>query len=347
MWTTPEWQAVLEGAIRLEHPARLALAGVLILPALAIALWRGPLRARVPDPSLHAPRFWLPVDLPWLLSLALRGGALALLAAALAEPVGLVRENPAGGEGIDLVIALDASGSMNALDGQLEGARVTRLELARAVVSEFVRQREGDRIGIITFGQHAFTQSPLTADHRLVQAAIQRIEVGVAGDQTALGEAIGLATRRLRAPGAPPDAERTLVLFTDGRHNSGQLAPETAAQIARMEGVRIHAVGIGSSGQEVPFAQKTPGEPLRFEKVDLDQKTLESVAAHTGGLFFHARRPEDLRDVTAAIDATLARPHQGEPRYRRAALAPIVLLFALALLGGEALLTHGLLRRLP
>jgi Ca-activated chloride channel family protein len=245
------------------------------------------------------------------------------------------------------MIALDASGSMNALDGQLEGARVTRLELAQAVVSEFVRHREGDRIGIITFGQHAFTQSPLTADHRLVQAAIQRIEVGVAGDQTALGEAIGLATRRLRAPGAPPDAERTLVLFTDGRHNSGQLAPETAAQIARMEGVRIHAVGIGSSGQEVPFAQKTPGEPLRFEKVDLDQETLESVAAHTGGLFFHARRPEDLRDVTAAIDATLARPHQGEPRYRRASLAPIALLFALALLGGEALLTHGLLRRLP
>jgi Ca-activated chloride channel family protein len=347
MWNLPELDALLSGAIAVEQPLLLWLGGVLLVALLLAALLRGPPRAIVPSADTHAGRVRLGFDPSWLLSLTLRGGVVALLAFTLASPVGLLRENPAGGEGIDLLIALDASGSMGALDGQLAGARVTRLALAKAVVAEFIRQREGDRIGLVTFGAHAFTQCPLTADHRLVLEALQRIEVGVAGDQTALGEAIGLASRRLRVPGAPPNAERTLLLFTDGRHNAGQLAPQTAAEIARMEGVRIHAVGIGSSGKEVPFAQKTPGEPLRFEKVDLDEATLGAVAALTGGRFFHARRPEDLRAVTAAIDQTLRRPRTPEPRYRHVSLAPATLALALMLLMSEALLTHGLLRRLP
>lgn len=345
MWQTAEWQAVQSGAFRIEHPLVLAIGAGLLLAFWLLALYRGPLRIRVPDAGARA-RWRLGLDWTWPLSLLLRGAALALLILALAGPVGLIRENPAGGEGIDLVIALDASGSMNALDGQLDGRRVTRLELAKAVVAEFIREREGDRLGLVVFGEQAFTQCPLTADHRLVQAALDRIEVGVAGDQTALGEAIGLSSRRLHAPGAPPDAQRTLVLFTDGRHNAGQLAPETAAQIARFAGVRVHAVGIGTSG-EVPFAQKTPGEPLRFEKVDLDERTLQTVAALTGGNFFHARKPEDLRAVTAAIDALERRPQVPEARFRRASLAPQVLLLALVLLAGEALSAHGLLRRLP
>lgn len=345
MAPTAEWEAIAAGALALEQPLRLWLGAALLAVLVALAALRGPLRIGVPATGARGP-FALGLDLPWLLSLSLRTTAVALLILTVAAPVGLIRENPAGGRGIDLVIALDASGSMNALDGQLEGRRVTRLELAKAAVAEFIRGREGDRIGLVVFGEHAFTQCPLTADHRLVLQALERIEVGVAGDQTALGEAVGLAARRLRVPGAPPEAQRTLVLFTDGRHNSGQLAPETAAQIALFEGVRIHAVGIGSTG-EVPFAQKTPGEPLRFEKVDLDEKTLQVVATLTGGIFFHARKPEDLVGVTAAIDAIEAMPQAPEPRFRRASLAPLTLLLALGLLLGEALLSRGLLRRLP
>ena len=347
MWNGPELEALLAGAVAVQQPALAWLGAALLAGLLLAALLRGPPRAIVPSADTHAGRVRFGFDPSWLLSLALRGGVIALLAFTLASPVGLLRENSAGGTGIDLLIALDASGSMDALDGQLAGARVTRLELAKAVVAEFIRQREGDRIGLVTFGAHAFTQCPLTADHRLVLEALERIEVGVAGDQTALGEAIGLATRRLHVSGAPANAERTLVLFTDGRHNAGQLAPQTAAEIARMEGVRIHAVGIGSSGKEVPFAQKTPGEPLRFEKVDLDPATLGAVASVTGGRFFHARRPEDLRAVTAAIDQSLRRPQGHEPRYRQVSLTPAALVLALMLLTGEALLTHGLLRRLP
>jgi Ca-activated chloride channel family protein len=340
-----EWEAIAAGALALEHPLRLWLGAAGLAVLVALATLHGPLRLGVPSTGVR-PRHALSIDPGWIAALLLRTGAVGLLLVTLAAPVGLIRENPAGGEGIDLVIALDASGSMNALDGQLAGRRVTRLELAKAAVAEFIRGREGDRVGLVAFGQHAFTQCPLTADHRLVLEALDRIEVGVAGDQTALGEAIGLAARRLRVPGAPPDAQRTLVLFTDGRHNSGQIAPETAAQIALFEGVRIHAVGIGSTG-EVPFAQNTPGAPLRFEKVDLDAKTLQAVADMTGGSFFHARKPEDLVDVTAAIDALESVPQAPEPRFRRASLAPLTLLVALGCLLGEALLSHGLLRRLP
>ncbi len=351
MWSTAELEALHSGALRVDEPWLLALGLLSALALLVRALWRGPLRVRVPEPgALSSGRRWgahrWGPDWTWLLSVGLRTAALALIAFVLAGPVGLIPENPAGGSGLDLMIALDASGSMDALDGQLEGRRVTRLELAKRVVAEFVRQRQGDRIGVVTFGEHAFTQCPLTADHRLVLAALERIEVGVAGDATALGEAIGLATRRLRVPGAPADARRTLIVVTDGRHNSGQLGPETAAQIARMQGVRIHAVGIGSSGV-VPFAQKSPGEPLRFEKVDLDEATLQAIARQTGGRFFHARRPEDLRGVAEEIDALERKPQLAERRYRRASLAPHSLLAALLLLACEALLSHGLLRRLP
>lgn len=342
------WEALLDGAIRFERPVVLLAGGSICALLALLALVRGPLRIRVPE----TPSGWLsrlrsgPVDPSWLLSVAVRTAALCAVVATLAEPVGLVPENPAGGEGIDMVVALDASGSMKALDAYLDGARVTRLELAKRVVADFVSQREGDRIGVVAFGAHAFTQCPLTVDRRLVLESLKRIRIGVAGDATALGEAIGLSTRRLRVPGAPEDARRILVLITDGRHNSGELAPETAAQIAALDGLRIHTIGIGTTGS-VPFAQKTPGEPLRFERVDLDRDTLQRVAAATGGRFFHAKQPEDLEQVTRMIDRLEARPQSGEPRYRRASLAPFGLALALALLLLEAASAHTFLRRLP
>lgn len=348
MWRSPEWlaqwDAIRRGALGVDQPTLLWIALVLTALLALLVLWRGPHRVRVPS---HARRTrWPDLDWSWALSVGLRAAALALIALSLARPVGLVPENPAGGEGLDLLIALDASGSMQALDAQLDGRRVTRLDLAKRVVADFIAQRDGDRIGLVVFGEHAFTQFPLTVDHRLAQEALQRVEAGIAGDATALGEAIGLSTRRLSVPGAPPDGRRVLLLVTDGRHNAGQLAPQTAAQIARTREVRIHAIGIGSSGP-VPFAQDTPGEPLRFENVDLDRETLSAVAAISGGRFFHARKPEDLREVIAVIDQIEARPRVTDPRFRRASLVPWTLALALGALLAEAALSHGLLRRLP
>lgn len=338
------WEAELEalraGAVAVDHPWALALGLGLALLLLAAALWRGPLRVRVP--ATTGSRRGLRPDAAWWLSCASRCAALAFVALALAGPVALIPKNPVGGNGIDLIVALDASGSMNALDGLIEGRRVTRLELAKRVVADFIRERDGDRLGLVVFGQRAFTQCPLTVDHRLLIEALERVDVGVAGDATALGEAIGLATRRL----GDTRTERVLLLLTDGRHNSGQLAPETAARIAAMHGVRIHAVGIGGRGV-VPFARRTPGEPLRFESVDLDSETLQGVAQHTGGEFFHARRPADLAQVAAVVDRIEGRPRQADPELKRASLTPWALAAALLMLGFEILAAYGVLRRLP
>jgi len=330
--------------VALDHPLEFGLAAAALLALASFAIWRGPARVRVPGPPEHrGPGFSL--DASWWSSVVLRALAAGALVLALAGPVALIPENPADGSGIDLVIALDASGSMDALDGLIDGRRVTRLELAKRVVADFIRQRDGDRIGLVTFGQRAFTQCPLTVDHRLLLQALERVEVGVAGDATAIGEAIGLATRRLEGDG-PRRSDRILLLLTDGRHNSGQLAPETAARIAAQRDVRIHAVGIGSSGV-VPFARRSPGEPLRFERVDLDRETLRTVASHTGGRFFHARKPQDLAEVAEAIDRLEARPITGSPRTQRASLTPWALALALVLLACEVASAHGLLRRLP
>ena len=346
MWPISGLAELPVAALRVESPERLAwgLAGVALLALVALA--RGPRRLDVPSAGEPARRSRLQVDLAFLASWALRVAALALLALSAARPVGLVPENPAAGSGVDLLIALDASGSMLALDAQLDGRQVTRLELAKRVVADFVRARSGDRIGLVVFGEHAFTQCPLTVDHRLLQEAIARVESGLVGDATALGEAIGLGARRLSVSGGLAGGRRVLVLVTDGRHNSGKLAPQTAAELARMADVRIHAVGIGTSGL-VPFAQSGPGAPMRFERVDLDQPTLERVASATGGQFFHARRPDDLGAVADAIDRLEVRPTQQDPRYRHASLAPATLALALAALLVEAVLAHGLLRRLP
>jgi Ca-activated chloride channel homolog len=345
MWQTLAFSALSARAFAVESPRALWLGLACVVAMTAFALWSGPRRLRVPSAGRAASALF-DFDASWGLSLALRAAALALVALTLARPVGLVAENPANGSGVDIVIALDASGSMMALDAELDGRQVTRIDLAKRVVADFVRARSGDRIGLVVFGEHAFTQCPLTVDHRLVLEAIDRVDVGVAGDATALGEAIGLSARRLSASGGPEDTRRVLVLVTDGRHNSGKLAPKTAASLAHLANVRIHAVGIGTEGL-VPFAQPGGDTPLHFERVDLDQETLQVVADATDGKFFHARKPEDLRDVTAAIDRMEARPTVQDQRFRHASLAPLTLALALLCLVGEAALAHGALRRLP
>jgi Ca-activated chloride channel family protein len=346
MWRIFALSEVDPAAFGVEAPHVLFIGLAAVAIVALLALIRGPRRLRVPSASGDGSALRMQPDPAFLLSVALRCGALALIALAAAHPVGLVPETPAGGSGVDLIVALDASGSMLALDGQLDGRQVTRLELAKRVVADFVRARGGDRIGLVVFGEHAFTQCPLTVDHRLVLESLARVDAGLVGDATALGEAIGLGTRRLSLSNEPDGARRILVLVTDGRHNSGKLAPQTAAELATRADVRIHAVGVGTTGL-APFAQPGEGMPMRFERVDLDQETLQSVASATGGRFFHARRPEDLIAVAEAIDRLEVRPRPAEARYRHASLVPASLGLALALLALEAALAHGLLRRLP
>jgi Ca-activated chloride channel family protein len=289
------------------------------------------------------------------LALGLRGAALAALAAVLAGPVGVHRAPPEPGFGLDLVLVVDASGSMRALDAELGGEWHTRLDLARQVVARFARQRaaEGDRVALVVLGETAFTQCPLTSDGGLLAAALERVEAGMAGEATALGDALALAVKRARAAAASGDLTlgHVAVLLSDGRHNAGTLSVEAATALAAAEGLRVHTVAIGSQGEEVPMASAAGsgvgGRGLRFERHDVDFATLERIAAATGGRFFPARSASDLDAVYAEIDA-LERVGRPRPaRLRQTDRPEPLLALAGGLLLGEIALARVARRRLP
>jgi Ca-activated chloride channel family protein len=291
-----------------------------------------------------ARREWLP-----LLSRALRLAGMLALALVLAGPVGVHRSPPEPGHGLDLVLAIDASGSMRALDADVAGARRSRLALAREVVARFARERaaEGDRVALVVFGETAFTLCPLTSDGRLLSAALSRVEAGVAGEATAVGEALALAVKRVA--GSPQSAGRVAVLLTDGRHNAGAVSVEAATALARTDRVRVHTVAIGSSGQRV-LMEQGPGEAgrgLRFERHDVDAQSLAAVAASTGGSFFAARRSSDLAPVYAEIDRLERPARRLPPRTRKTQRPEPWLQIAAGCLLAELALSRILWRRLP
>lgn len=285
------------------------------------------------------------------LGLLWRAAALLALAFVLAGPVGVHRAPPEPGYGLDMTLVVDASGSMRALDARIDGEWRTRLDLAREVVSRFAERRaaEGDRVALVVFGDRAFTHCPLTSDGALLGAALARVQAGMAGEATALGEALALAVKRARgadrggtAPGA--QAGHLVVLLTDGRHNAGSISPEQGAALAAASGVRVHTVGIGSSGEEVPMATAA-GTPL--ERHDVDVETLEAVAAASGGRYFAARGSADLAQVYAEIDALERVARTLPPRVRHADRPEPLLALAGGFLLAEVALLRVARRRLP
>ncbi len=289
----------------------------------------------------------------WLPAIA-RGGALALLAVALAGPVTEHRAPPPPGEGLDLVLVLDASDSMRALDAQVEGEWRTRFALARSVVARFARERaaDGDRIALVVFGETAFTLSPLSSDDALLEAALTRAEPGMAGGATALGDALALAVKRV-APdadgrrGAGPTAGRLIVLLTDGRSNAGAVPPAVAASLASARGVRVHTVGIGSTGDVAMEPPGMAGRGTRFERHDLDATTLAGIADATGGRYFEADSSAALQAVYAEIDALERVPRRSPPRVRRSPHPEPWLAGAGGLVALELLWARGFVRRIP
>ena len=327
----------------------------LALIALALAAWAVGRRARplaLAWPALAEARAAgaRRRDSIGQLARALRLGALVAVAAALAGPVGVHRAPPEPGMGLDLVLVLDASGSMRALDAQVAGEWRTRLDLARQVVSRFAARRaaKGDRVGLVVFGEVAFTQCPLTGDGELLAAALRRVGPGVAGEATALGDALALTVKR--ATGAPGGAAgRVGVLLTDGRNNAGAVSVDAAAALAAAEGLRVHTVAIGSAGEAVSMEsdESAAGHGLRFERHDVDTAALEWIAATTGGRFFAAQRSSDLAAIYAEIDALerVARPLP--PRIRHTERPEPALSLAGGLLLFEIAIARVARRRLP
>ena len=229
-----------------------------------------------------------------------RGAALAwlvwfLLCAAVARPqqFGDAVTPPASGR--DLMLAVDLSGSMTEPDMELGGAVVDRLTAAKAVLADFLDRREGDRVGLLVFGQRAYMLTPLTLDRDSVRLQLRDSVAGLAGRETALGDAIGLAVKRLREQ---PEGQRVLVLLTDGVNTAGVLDPLKAAELASAEGVRVHTIAFGGSGSFSFF-----GVPLPMQGGDeVDEDTLRRVAESTGGRFFRARDTGELAGIYAELD---------------------------------------------
>jgi Ca-activated chloride channel family protein len=271
---------------------------------------------------------------------ALRWTAVVVVIVALARPqTGVTSENVRT-EGIDIVVALDVSGSMLA-----EDLAPNRLEAAKAVAAEFVAGRTNDRIGMVAFAGQAFTQAPLTFDHGVVGSLIGELHVGMIEDGTAVGMGLATAVKRLEASGA---ASRVVILLTDGRSNAGEIGPVTAAQAAQALGVRVYTIGAGSQGTaRIPVNDPLGGQFYANVRVDIDEPTLREVAELTGGRYFRATDTESLAAIWREIDQLERTEMEVENFTRYGERFGSLLAVGLLLLVLEVGLSGTVLRRLP
>jgi Ca-activated chloride channel family protein len=224
---------------------------------------------------------------------------LVLLCLGLARPQAGVKNTEVLSEGIDIMLCLDTSGTMQAMDFELDGQRSNRLDVVKKVVTDFIHRRKNDRIGMIVFGDQAFTQCPLTLDYGILENFVGRLKVGMAGDMTALGSGLALSVKRLKDL---PGKSRIAILLTDGRHNAGRITPETAAEIAKTYNIKVYTIGVGIEG-ESPFLMDTIfGKRYAYQRVDLDEDTLKQIAEKTGGRYYRATDTASLEKIYGEID---------------------------------------------
>ena len=213
------------------------------------------------------------------------------LVTAIARPVNIGDPVALPTTGRDILLAVDISGSMEREDMIINGRQVNRLYAVKSVVSEFVNTREGDRLGLILFGERAYLQTPLTFDTKTLRDLLIEAQIGFAGNGTAIGDAIGLSVKKLKER---PDSNRVLILLTDGSNTAGVLSPSEASDIAKKAKVKIYTIGIGDGRQR---NQGLFGQTLVNQNNDLDERTLTAIADLTGGKYFRARDPRELRSI--------------------------------------------------
>jgi len=226
--------------------------------------------------------------------------AIALFSLGLARPQKGIEYTSVTTEGIDIELVVDVSGSMRALDFEIEGERRDRLYVTKQVLAEFIQGRIGDRMGLVVFAGLPYTQCPLTLDYGAVLSLLERAEIGMVEDGTAIGSAIGIAVMRLRES----DAEsRVMILLTDGINNAGKVSPDTAANLAKESGIKIYAVGVGKKGL-VPYPARDVFGRTVLQRVSLpvDDAGLKRIAETTGGRYWRATDTNALREIYAEID---------------------------------------------
>ncbi|MCE2572555.1 vWA domain-containing protein [Motilimonas eburnea] len=229
-----------------------------------------------------------PVSLLWLTWLCF---VLALMRPIwLGEPVRISQEHR------DVMLAVDLSGSMEIEDMELGLRQVNRLDVSKKVISEFIAKRQGDRLGLILFADHAYLQAPLTFDLTTLQTLMQETQIGLVGDKTAIGEGIGLAVKRFIEA---QNEQKILILLTDGQNTSGSLTPIQAAELAKEHDIKIYTIGLGA---DVMIQRSLFGSHKVNPSADLDEKTLSEIAKMTGGQYFRARSSEELSQIYQTLD---------------------------------------------
>ncbi|HEY7460634.1 MAG TPA: VWA domain-containing protein [Gemmatimonadota bacterium] len=321
---------------------------LLLLPAALLAWRLWPRRARAPRGTLALPALPLVEGAlrsgreRWLRVLpALRGLGLALMVLALARPQAERGVRELTTQGLNIQLALDISGSMKAEDFRPRN----RLFVAKRVIADFIGKREGDRIGLVVFAGKAFTQVPLTTDRHVLLAMLERVQIGMLPDGTAIGT--GLATSLNHMKDVPAKSS-VIVLITDGVNNTGRLDPVTAAEAARALGVRVYTIGVGTRGT-APFLVEDPILGRRYVElpVTIDEEVLREIAVKTGGRYFRATDPSGLQRILDEIDRLEKTEIHVKETLNYTELFGLFLAPALALLGLDLALRLSLLRTLP
>jgi Ca-activated chloride channel homolog len=271
--------------------------------------------------------------------------AAVLMIVGLARPQRGHSRTEVTANGIDIVLGLDVSGSMQALDFMINNQRINRIEVVKSVVGKFIDERPNDRIGLIAFAGSPYLVSPITLDHDWLQQNLERVTIGGVDDGTAIGSAIAAAVNRLRTT---PAKSKVVILLTDGMNNTGKISPLAAAEAARALGVKIYTIGVGVRGKApIPVRDEAGNMRLVMAQVDVDEKTLQTVADQTGGKFYRATDTDSLERIYEQINRleTTAQTVQKFEHYDE--LYPWALIPALAILGFSFLLQHTRYRRLP
>ena len=284
------------------------------------------------------------VDFFSALPLILRIFSVMLLILALARPQEGHKSQEILSVGVDIMLALDTSGSMQALDFIKNEKRDTRLAMVKDVVSKFIENRPNDRIGMVVFGSEAYTQCPLTLDQGILQSFLSKLDIGMAGDSTAIGSAVGIAVKRLK------DLEsdsKVIILLTDGRNNAGSLPPVQAAQTAKAFGIKIHTIGVGTHGKAPFLVNSIFGQRYVYQEVDIDENTLKEISNLTGGKYFRATDLESLKSIYKQIDQMEKSEVKVLDHSEYTELFHYFLIPGILLLLSEIILSNTVLRRIP
>ncbi len=316
---------------------------LLIIPAMIFWYWKF---GKAKQPSLTYSSLKIFKEIPPSLKerakhvpIALRALAIAFLIVALARPQSFSSGQNVTTEGIDIVIALDISGSMIS-----EDFKPNRVEAAKNVADKFINGRPNDRIGLVVFARQAFTQCPITIDHDVLENLLQKVEPGMVPDGTAIGNGIADAVGRLKDGQAK---SKVIILLTDGVNNAGEIDPLTAAEIAKTYGIRVYTIGVGTEG-EAPYPIQTPfGIRYQMMPVEIDEGLLQTIAQTTGGQYFRATNNKTLNEIYKKIDK-LEKSKIEVTSYRNAAeLFSDWLDIGLILLLAELALSKFVFRKIP